>query len=174
MRSIGCTNSKTGNVNTQLTFDAAHQTSLSYGWGMSPFNASLAKNVSLVADELLQAQLAMFLSDPTRAVDITPSSLRAIPCSHGPNSESGQNCKRTFFIPGGIEFAAPTVYGDNPPSKSDVFLVKDQQGYLLDFQEADKGRQFDEVSQCQVYGFSFGAIHLCLKNSAENTLDARE
>lgn len=142
---------------------------------MSPFNASLANNVSLIADELLQAQLAMFLSDPSRAVDITPSTLRSIPCSRGPNSQSGQTCQRTFFIPGGVEFAAPTLYGDgNAPAQGDVFLARNQQGYVLDFQEAGNDRQFDEASHCQVYGFPFAAIHLCLRNTANNTLDARE
>src|SRR5213078_2239282 len=115
------------NVNTRMTFDVAGQTSHSFGWGMSPFNASLARNVSVVADQLLQAQLATFLYDPSRAVDVTPSPLRSIPCSNGPNSPSGRSCERMFFIPGGVEFAAPTVYNDDGHLEAEAFLAKNQQ-----------------------------------------------
>lgn len=141
---------------------------------MTPFNVSLAKNMSVIADQLSQAQISVFLSDPSRAVDVTPSSLRSRPCTQGANSPTRENCERTFFIPGGVEFAAPTVHSDSGSSDTEVFLVRDQQGYLLEFKEGNRTRQYNEVGSYEVYGFPFAAFHLYLKNSANNTLDARK
>jgi len=107
------------------------------GWGMSPFNATLAKNVSVIADQLMQAQLAMFLFDSSRALDITPIGLRNVPCVQGPTSRPGPLCSRTYFMPGGVDLAAPNVNVDatSLSSLSEVYLAEEQQSYLLDFQE---------------------------------------
>lgn len=171
---ISCvsTDLETGNVNTQMTFEILDRSSSSRGWGMRPFNASLAKNVFLVADEILQAQSDMFLSDPSHAIDITPGPLRSVPCTKGPSSHSGQSCERTFFMPGGVELAAPTVNNDEGLLETDVFLAQNQQGYLLHFQEGDKQWLSGETANCEVYGFPFGAYRLCLENAADNVLDA--
>lgn len=139
---------------------------------MTPFNASLAKNATIVADQLLQAQQSGFLSNPSRAVDITPKSLRSIPCSQGPNSPSDQSCERTFFLPGGVEFAAPRFHKTRESFGADVFLAKEQQGYLLNYRELGSRWHVDDAAGCQVYGFPFAAFHLCLKNVAENIVDA--
>lgn len=157
-----------------MTFGEIDQSSLSVGWGMTPFNGSLARNISLIGDQLSQAQLFMFLTDPSRALEITPSSVRSVPCTHGPNAQLGQSCNRTFFIPGGVEFASPMVLDNVGPSDTDVFLVKDQQSYVLDFSEGDQRWPYDATTDCQVHGFPFAAFQLCLKNAADNVLDARE
>jgi hypothetical protein len=162
-----------GNVNTRIAFDVIDQSSFSYGWGMSSFNASLAKNVSLIADQLIQAQLAMFLFDTSRAVDITPGDLRSIPCSHGPTNYIGIPCERTFFMPGGVEFAAPDIDSSDDNSISQVFLTEGQQGYILSFQEGTDQKGFDEENECRVYGFPFAAFNLCLSNTKSNAMEAR-
>jgi len=159
-----------------MAFDLLEGSTTSLGWGVSLFNASLAKNVSSIADHLVQAELATFLSEPTRSIDITPASLRVIPCSHRPGMENTQNCKRTYFVPGGVELAAPEKQNSPSLNRADVFLAKDQQGYILDFLEGPGVReewQFEGDKDCEVYGFPFGAVHLCLNNAGNNTLHAR-
>src|SRR5205809_7769371 len=98
---------------------------------MSPFNFSLAHHVRAVSDQILQAEQTMFLSQPSRSVHITPISLRSIPCSYKPGVNSTQNCQRTYFMPGGIELAA-----SSESDKADVYVAKNQHGYVLDFVEA--------------------------------------
>lgn len=163
-----------GNVNTQLTFEGVSQKELSLGWGMTPFNVSLAKNISVIIDQLSQAQLSQFLVDPSRAIDLTPSSLRSKPCTLGVNSLTAQNCQRSFFVPGGVEFAAPEVQENRASSDMDIFLVRNQQGYMLDFDEGDSTWREKNPADCQVYGFPFAAFYLCLRDSGYNILDARK
>lgn len=145
------------------------------GWGMSPFNATLAQNVSIIADQLVQAQLAMFLFDSSRALDITPTNFRNVPCAHGPTSQQGPLCTRTYFMPGGVEFAAPIVnINDTSLSTlSEVYLAEDQRSYVLEFQEGTAQVDFEGGDQCQVYGFPFAAFNLCLQNTNQNSLQAR-
>src|SRR5579871_6682506 len=131
------------------------------GWGMSPFNATLAKNVSVIADQLMQAQLAMFLFDSSTALDVTPMDLRNIPCAHGPTSQQGPLCSRTYVMPGGIEFSAPNVNVNDTSlsTLSEVYLAENQRSYLLGFQEGTAQMEFEE-DECQVYGFPFAAFSL--------------
>lgn len=164
-----------GNVNTRMVFDVLEETRASRGWGMSLYNASLAKNVSAIADQLVQADLAMFLSERSRSIDITPMKLRSIPCSHFPGTPNTQNCRRTYFVPGGVELAAAPTDNESNHNKTDVILAKSQRGYIFDFLEGpaiNEEWHFDTDTDCEVYGFPFGAFHLCLKNPANNTLDA--
>ena len=57
-------NRRLGKVNTRMAFDVRNSNEYIEGWGMSPLNAPLVRNISIVADQLLQAELVMFLSDP--------------------------------------------------------------------------------------------------------------
>ena len=143
------------------------------GWGMSPFNATLANNVSVIADQLMQAQLAMFLFDTSRALDITPMNLRNVPCAHGPTSQQGPLCNRTYLMPGGVEFSAPNINVNDTSlsTLSEVYMAEDQRSYVLDFQENTSQMGFRK-DQCQVYGFPFAAINLCLQNMNQSTLQA--
>ncbi|KAF2188992.1 hypothetical protein K469DRAFT_684256 [Zopfia rhizophila CBS 207.26] len=164
------------NVNTRMIFDIVHDTPASLGWGMSLFNASLAKNVSSIADQVVQADLAMFLSAPHRSVDITPQSQRTIPCSHVPGRANTQNCRRVYYIPGGAELAVVQETRNGSRSQADVDLAQSQQGYIFDFVEgpgANEEWEFKGNEDCEMFGFPFGAFHLCLKNGAKNTLHAR-
>lgn len=140
---------------------------------MSRFNASLAHNVSTIADQVSQADLANFLLQPYRTVDITPSADRAIPCNHIPGKRKQLICRRVYYLPAGLDLTATKEMKDN--ALSQVVVAEDQQGYILDFSE---GPSIEEVwdfdaSECQVYGFPFGAFHLCLQNAASNILRAR-
>jgi hypothetical protein len=142
---------------------------------MSLFNDSLANNVSAIADQLVQADLAMFLSERSRSVDITPTKLRLIPCSHVPGIPNTQNCKRSYFVPGGVELASVNDKSDSVRNKADVILAKKQRGYIFDFVEGpgiNEEWNFGAATECEVYGFPFGAFHLCLSNPENNTLRA--
>jgi hypothetical protein len=57
-----------------------------------------------------------------------------------------------------------------------VFLARDQQGYILDFKEGPGGGEEwrFQASDCELYGFAFGAFYLCLTNAADNILHARK
>ncbi|KAF2269447.1 hypothetical protein CC78DRAFT_604142 [Lojkania enalia] len=143
-------------------------------WGMSIFNASLAKNVSSIANQVSQADLANFLSSRYRTVDITSTPDRVIPCNHIPGQSNTRNCKRIYYMPGGLELAATQEVKDN--AMSEIILAENQQGYILDFTEGPGPGEvwnFDAETECGVYGFPVGAFHLCLKNGAPNTLQAR-
>lgn len=141
---------------------------------MSRFNGTLAQNVSVVADYVIQADLAMFLSQPYRTVDITPPAERLIPCDHIPGQKNMKNCHRVYYMPGGLELAATQEVKNIV--KTEIVVAEGQQGYVLDFTEGPgvgEDWSFDAENGCQVYGFPFGAFHLCLKNAGSNTLQAR-
>lgn len=163
-----------GNVNTQRVFDIVKDTPATLGWGMSHFNGTLAQNVSVVADHVVQADLAMFLSQPYRAVDITPPVERLTPCEHIPGKNNTKNCRRVYYMPGGLELAATQEVKNI--ARTEILVAENQQGYILDFYEGpEAGTNWRFVkSECQVYGFPFGAFHLCLRNDGLNTLQARE
>lgn len=164
-----------GDVHTKEVFEILDGTPTTLGWGMSHFNASLAKNVSAIANQVVQADLAMFLSEPYRTVDLTTPQDRSVPCSHLPGKENERNCRRVYYIPGGMDLAATREVKET--AKAEVILAQDQQGYILDFVEgpgAGEDWAFEAEAECKVYGFPFGAFHLCLRNGAANTLQARE
>jgi hypothetical protein len=159
-----------------MAFEVFDDSTLSLGWGMSLFNASLAKNVSAIADQVVQADISMFLSEQSRSVDITPASQRSIVCTDRSDSQRTEKCQRTYFVPGGLDLAAPDARNHRNLTKADILLARDQQGYILDFIEGPGGSQewrFN-ASDCEVYGFTFGAFRLCLTNAADNTLHARK
>ena len=97
------------------------------GWGLSAFNASLAKNVSLVLDQLLQAELNMFLFDLSHAVDITPRDLRSIPCAGRVGSSGQQKRQRSYFVPGGVEHAISNPLNDTDALSSEAIVAENQQ-----------------------------------------------
>jgi hypothetical protein len=141
---------------------------------MTPFNGSLAKNVSIVADQIIQAQLMMFLVDPSRAVDITDPARRIDSCSYGPSAYTGVPCERSFFM-AGVEFTPRFLeYTKSATNVAEVILATNQQGYVLDYKEYPGNLEFDLETECQIYGFPFAAFHLCLRNIAENILHARK
>jgi hypothetical protein len=162
----------TGNVNTQLAFDKSPSSTTSLGWGMTTFNASLAKKISLATDLVIQAQMDMFLSDTSRAVDITPAHLRSIPCTYSPTSFTGVACERTYFM-AGVAFTPSMRNATSVTTETEVILARDQQGYVLNFKEQPGNMSFDLERECEAYGFPFAAFALCLRNEENNVLHAR-
>lgn len=117
----------------------------------------------------------MFLSQPYRSVDITPSADRSVPCSHIPGQNNTKNCRRIYYMPGGLELT--TTQQVKKIVESEVVVAQNQQGYVLDFLEGpgiNEEWSFKSDTECQIYGFPFGAFHLCLRNGGPNTLQARK
>ena len=132
------------------------------GWGLSPFNLSLAGNISRVADQLLQSELSTFLSNPSRAVDITPHEMRTVPCSSRQGFHSAEKCERKYFVAGGIDLTTNGSRSKTDVFSTDVVFAGNQQGYILHFKEGDPNWQFNDTIDCQIYGFPFAAFKLCL------------
>lgn len=161
-------------VNTRMTPKPLKAQS-TRDWGMSPFNATLAKNVLVIADQLMEAQLVIFLFDPSRALDATPVDLRNVPCAHSRTSQQGSLCARTYLIPGGVGFSAPDVKVNDTTLSAlfEVHLAEDQRSFMLGFQESTARIEFGE-DQCQNYGFPFAAFSLCLRNVNQSSLQVRK
>jgi hypothetical protein len=155
-----------------MSFHVMHNSRHVMGWGMSPFNASLAKNVTIITDQLINA--VMFLSDPTRAVDITPGPLAAIPCANGPHNDESTKCKRSYYLPAGVEHVAAELDDSPLAHKSDAFLAVGQQGYHLEYEEGQREWAFEQATECLNYGFPFAAIRVCMKNTRSDILQARQ
>ena len=166
---------ETANVNTRELFDVLKDTPETLGWDMSLFNGTLAQNVSVVADDVIQADLAMLLSQPYRSVDITPPADRMIFCDRVPGQNDTNNCHRVYYMPGGFELAATQKVKDIV--NTEIIVAQNQRGYILCFLEGpDVGEKwnFEAEGGCRIYGFPFGAFHLCLRNAGSNILQARE
>ena len=78
-----------------------------------------------------------FLSDSRRAVDITPSSQGAVPCSIGISKTSKQTCNQVFFMPGQLMNFG--LLGDATGPEADLFVVSDKPGYVLNFTALQQG-----------------------------------
>jgi hypothetical protein len=154
-----------------MTFDADNHFIPSVGWGMTLFNGSLAKNVSLVAEQIIQAQLDMFLQDTSRAVDITPAHLRIVPCLYSPAFANSTPCERAYLM-AGVEFTPPVLDNGASQMEKQVILATAQQSYILEFIEQPGDMVYDN-KDCQIYGFPFSAFNLCMRNQANNVLQAR-
>jgi len=99
---------------------------------MRAFNASLGSHISVISREIIQGY---FLSDKARALDLTPNSQLSIPCGDGPQMPSTSRCERTFFVPGGVDYAATQFANDS--TQSDFFLAENQQGLVVYFREGE-------------------------------------
>jgi hypothetical protein len=133
-----------------------------------PFNSSLGNHISVINNQIING---LFLSDKARAVDITPGPLLSVPCNNSPSVASDTRCQRTFLVPGGVNYAAAQFA--NEPAQDDFFLAIDQQSFILNFREGEPSWVFTEVD-CLTFGFPFAGFSLCLRNVAENTIQARK
>jgi hypothetical protein len=67
-----------GNINTHPVFEELNRSAPACGRGMTPFDGSLVNNASLITDQLSEAELSRFLSEPNRSVDITSAAERLL------------------------------------------------------------------------------------------------
>jgi len=149
-----------------MRFEPLRETQAVLGWGMQPFNGTLANNISVLSNQILQG---LFLTDPSRAADITPTTELAVPCSNTPGHISTTKCQRSYLLPYGVGYSAMQFNG---PTQSDIVVANDQQSYILNFEEGDPTWVFNDTTECQSYGFVFAAFRLCLKNIAQSSIQA--
>ena len=159
-----------GDVQTKPAYHSVKTLDSSFGFGMRPFNASIAQQLAPVTD-LLFAKLGNLLTDSTRAVDLTPTVGPAKSCVQGIATRRGQTCERVVFVPGGIDLMAVQLESDDDLPEADVYLTQNQQGYVFKFEGVGSEWRSDSTSTCRVYGGQAG-FRLCLKNSAEDLIYA--
>jgi hypothetical protein len=165
----------TGNVKARPTFYPATNIAQAHGYGIGTFNASLAPLLQPTADLLLSSRFKDFLSDSDLAVDITQNGDRKHCVCHIQN-RTYSNCRTKYFVPGGIENAAPVLLASNrfvqPNALIQPVLAMNQRGYNFEFDDGNMQQNYNPDVDCITHGFSLGAFQLCLKNGKSNEIQA--
>lgn len=74
-------------------------------------------------------------------------------------------------MPGGIEIFSNTLRITADFEDADAYLLHDQIGYVLQFEESQAQGAFAE-SDCKIYGTALSPIALCIKTSTDGSLEA--
>lgn len=113
--------------------------------GMQAFNISI-ENPFDSSGSTLGFSYGQFLSDPSNAVKL----------------ESGNDpWRRNIFMPTGLSAVRTGVIDANPTS--DLLVVHDSKGYLLEFEPVFSTFEF-ATEECRVLGISIAAVQICLAN----------
>jgi len=155
-------------VNTKMQFSHMNSVPPVMGWGMKPFNGSLAAYTTVVSSQIVNG---LVLGDTGYALEISNPADRAIPCVNGPLNPASTKCRRSYVVPGGIDNALRLFA--NSSSTSDYFFAENQQSLVLDFVEGEPSWRFVE-SECGTFGFPFGGFLLCVRNENGGSLQSRE
>ncbi|KAH8886667.1 hypothetical protein GQ53DRAFT_827974 [Thozetella sp. PMI_491] len=155
------------NVNTKMHFSRSAAAQPVLGWGMKPFNASLAAYMGIVSNQLVNG---LVLENTAYAIDITDPADLTIACGSGPLNPIDTRCRRTYVLPGGIDNAVRQLNSTAP--LSDYLLAENQQCLVLDFVEGEPSWIFED-NECGTYGFPFSAFTMCLRNETESSLQSR-
>ncbi|KAE8445397.1 hypothetical protein EG329_013410 [Mollisiaceae sp. DMI_Dod_QoI] len=142
------------NVEAIPTYFQQTTQNITRGYGIGPFNASLATLLQPMADAFFGTRFKDFLSDQDLVVNVSNSTDTA-GCSSGLLNDPRGTCRAQYFVPGGIEQFAPrllvgsafTTGGNIQP-----VLAKNLTGYYLQF-EANNETQFDPQVDCRKYGY---------------------
>lgn len=113
------------------------------------------------------------MSDSTRTVDITEGGERKN-CAPRDHAQNGPDCLTTLFVPGGIENSVQQVLESNNSMEADAYLAIDQQGYVFEFDQVMQNLTYNTEIECRVYGSELFAFALCLKNGADQAVEARK
>lgn len=160
-----------GNVQTSPVFYRV-ETEPAYGFGIGTFNASLAKLSAPATDLLYSTGFSDFISDSTRAIDITEPQQRRN-CTYQNQEENSPECRSTVYVPGGVEISVQWDLESSGSPHADAFQAVDQQGYLFEFGVSPEGWTYDASKECHVYGSEEFAFSLCLKNGVDQVVQAR-
>jgi hypothetical protein len=125
----------------------------------------------VASDLIFGATFSDFLSS-NHVVDVTQPTDREN-CTANRTGTKAKPCSATYYVPGGIESSIPAILNSNDFARSDVFLFKDQQGYVLEFEDGNMQRQYN-TSECSAYGSDQLAFAICLQNGGNNEVHARE
>ena len=138
---------------------------VSRGFGIGPFNSSLAPLLQPLTDAVFGTRFKDFLSDTDLVVDVSSASDRK-GCVASHQNDTDNTCRSKYFVPGGIEQFAPRLLVDVEfAGETDIqpVLAKGLQGYFFEFKSSDSV-VFDQRTDCVRHGYPIGAYQLCLKD----------
>ncbi|KAG4436281.1 hypothetical protein IFR05_008221 [Cadophora sp. M221] len=152
-------------VEANPIFYKNHSASVSRGYSVGGFDASLAPLLQPMTDLIFGTRFKDFLSDPDLIIDVSTDADRKS-CSNVLGSNTTTNCRSKYFLPGGIEqFAPQLVVGRYFPGDSAIepILAKNHYGYYLEFEDVNSV-VFNHRADCVRHGYALGAYQLCLKD----------
>ncbi|KAK6439564.1 hypothetical protein LTR95_004233 [Oleoguttula sp. CCFEE 5521] len=162
----------TGDVHNVADYLPIRTWTVAAGAGMDGFNASLAFLSAMQVDRVYgTTQVNNFLSSNELAIDVTPEQQKTLSCEQLDYETTGAKCARTVFMP----VAAPlelitAVYH----SEASILTAYEMQGYVLTFGpgEGEQAWRFDQKQDCETLGRAEGAVRLCIRNTAANSVQA--
>ena len=108
-----------------------------------------------------------FLLDPRKVIDITTADRGSQSCSMGYNIRLAQVCTRTVFLPVMAGAALDQTYPE-----ADPVVLRNAIGYQLEFSSLDEAFQFEQASDCRIYGSDQTAFELCLRSENDARMAA--
>ena len=137
---------------------------------MEPFNGSLAQQMGVWQDVMLNIEYVSFLSSPLHAIDITPETKKnAQNCLHGTATTSNATCSRHVLITQEYNQVEPSlpVHGG---FQDQIALFTDQQIYSLDYR--DNIEMTRTNSRCEQFTAGPASYMICTRNALDGSIEA--
>jgi hypothetical protein len=135
--------------------------------GYQRFNASAASLFAFSGDAMWGVNMDEFLLNPRIVIDITPAERGSQSCSLGYDVGLSQVCARTAFIPIVVGVALDQTYPE-----ADLVVLQNSIGYQLEFSSLDEDFQFEQASDCRIFGSDRVAFELCLRSENDARIAA--
>jgi hypothetical protein len=161
-------------VNINVIYHPTNDPGTTLNFGMGPFNATVATQLGIMQDLLLNRDYMLFLTDASRCVDVSPGRSNHQKCAKGLSIDGNQTCTRTVSLNGALELVDSVLtshLNDNP--NADVFLSENQQVYLLEYTEG-VAHSYNDVTDCRVFTSAITSYKLCIADIAPSTVVARK
>ncbi|OQO12705.1 hypothetical protein B0A48_02168 [Cryoendolithus antarcticus] len=163
----------TGDVHNVADHLPVRTWTVAAGAGMDGFNASLAFLSAMQVDRVYgTTQVNNFLSSNELAIDVTPEQQKTLSCEQLDYETTGAKCARTVFMPGAAPLELITAVDH---SEASILTAYEMQGYVLTFGpgEGEQAWRFDQEKDCETLGRAEGAVRLCVRNTAANSVQAQ-
>jgi hypothetical protein len=156
---------KIGNVSPVAVHVPIHETTQPFAFGMEPFNASVASQLGVMGDMLLNLNYANFLFNPLHAIDLGHTTTADKGgCVKGIALKAEDSCTRHFMITQELLI----VEANLPLTQrldSNIVLSANQQVYSLEYHDnIDVAR--DEL-QCETFRSGPASYRLCVGTTEE-------
>ena len=81
----------------------------------------------------------------------------------------------SYFVTGGLELITPWPSKQEQHLNAEIYMVKDLQGYQLDFSQLPTKARFNGQSDCKFFGDDASAVQICIssENDDESALNAK-
>ncbi|KAF2676298.1 hypothetical protein K458DRAFT_410522 [Lentithecium fluviatile CBS 122367] len=157
-------------VSTHSVFTPISSTVTPITFGMEPFNGSLASRMGVWQDIMFNVNYVSFLSNPLRAIDVTPDAeKKKTDCVHGVSVTANTTCERHLLITGEynmVEANTPKHEG----LEDQVALFTNQQVYSLDYR--DNVKIIKDGLRCEQFTAGPGSYVLCTRNTPDGFIEA--